>query len=225
MEKKTLGQSSYFSSLTAEELQQVQNRMQIKTYQEEEIIFFEGEAGEGLFFLQTGKVKLTKMIESGKEQILKILQPGSVFAEVVLFDGGVYPATAIAMEDTQVGVIRKQTMEQITKEFPDITYKLLQVMSKRLRRAQERVRNLGLKNTKGRTASILVYLAQEYGGTKQAEVEIDLSLTQAELANLIGTSRETVSRILNKFKKQGLVTVARQKIIIEDLPGLKEIAE
>ncbi|GAB6139100.1 Crp/Fnr family transcriptional regulator [Halanaerobaculum tunisiense] len=223
MEDRLLKQNSYFAALTDQELDKIKEIMYTQHYQAGEFIFFEGEAGEGLFFVKSGKVKLTKMIENGKEQILNILQSGDMFAEVVLFDEGKYPATAVASEETEVEVISKEDMEKLMKDYPEITIKILRVMSKRLRRAQKRVRNLGLKNTKSRTAGILVYLAKEHGADKYNKLQINLSLTQQDLASLIGSSRETVSRILSEFKAEDLVAVARQRIIIKDLVGLKEL--
>ncbi|GAB6098288.1 Crp/Fnr family transcriptional regulator [Halanaerocella petrolearia] len=223
MEKQLLKQSSYFAALTDEELAKIKDIMFTRKYQKGEFIFFEGEEGEGLFFIESGKVKLTKMIESGKEQILNLFKTGDMFAEVVLFDQGEYPATAVAIEDSKIGVISKEDMEDIMRKYPEITIKMLRVMSKRLRRAQMRVRNLGLKNTKSRTASILVHLAQEHGWDNQQKTSISLSLSQQDLAGLIGSSRETISRVLSKFKKEDIVNVSRQKIVIKDLSGLKEI--
>ncbi|MCK8817245.1 Crp/Fnr family transcriptional regulator [Natroniella sulfidigena] len=222
MAEISLRDYNYFSELTADELEEIQNILHIKEYKEGEIIFFEEEPGEALFLVQEGRVKLIKMIESGEEQILNILKQGSMFAEVVLFDGGTYPATAIVLEDSMIGVINKKDMIELIERIPDIALKILKVMSKRLRRAQKMVQNLGLRDTTSRTASILVYLVKEHGITDQDQLEINLSLTQQELASMIGTSRETVSRVLNKFKTEELIDTSRQKIIITDLEGLKE---
>ncbi|AGB41208.1 cAMP-binding protein [Halobacteroides halobius DSM 5150] len=223
MKEQLLKQSSYFAALTDQELAKIKEIMFTRQYQEGEFIFFEGEVGEGLFFIKSGKVKLTKMIESGKEQILNIFKAGDMFAEVVLFDQGKYPATAVVIDDSEIGVISKEDMEEIMRNYPEITIKILRVMGKRLRRAQERIRNLGLKNTKSRTASILVHLAQEHGWDNKNKTSISLSLSQQDLAGLIGSSRETISRVLSKLKKEDLVDVSREKIVIKDLIGLKKI--
>ncbi|WP_408956373.1 Crp/Fnr family transcriptional regulator [Natroniella sp. ANB-PHB2] len=222
MTEVSLQEYNYFSELTSEEAKEIKKIIHTKEYKEGEIIFFEDEPGEALFLVQEGKVKLIKMIESGEEQILNILKQGSMFAEVVLFDGGRYPATAIVLEESTIGIINRKDMIQLIDKVPDIALKILKVMSKRLRRAQNMVQNLGLRDTTSRTASILVYLAKEHGITNQEQVKINLSLTQQELANMIGTSRETVSRVLNKFKAEKLIFTSRQKIIITNLKGLKE---
>jgi len=223
MEKDILKEHPYFSGLDGEKLVEISKLVITKSYKKGEIIFFEGDLGESLYLVNSGKVKLIKMVESGEEQIINIVKTGDIFAEVVLFDDGNYPATAITMEDTEVGIINGRDIEKLMYRIPEIALKILKVMSKRLRRAQQRIRNLGLKDTTSRTASALVYLAQEHGIGDETKVEINLSLTQQELASLIGTSRETVSRTLNKFKDDALVSVSRQKIVIKNLAGLKEI--
>ncbi|MCK8828186.1 Crp/Fnr family transcriptional regulator [Natroniella acetigena] len=212
----------YFSQLTDKELAEVAKVVRTKEYKKGEIIFFEGEAGNALFMLEKGKIKLVKMKESGEEQILTILKSGSIFAEVIIFDEADYPATAIVLKDSIVGVISKDDMENLIKKIPKLSLELLKIMSKRLRRAQKMVENLGLHNTETRTTNILIYLASEYGSANQ-EIELELSISQQELANLIGSSRETVSRILNNFKDQGLIDTARQKVIIKDLKGLEKL--
>ncbi|OCL26455.1 cAMP-binding protein [Orenia metallireducens] len=222
MEEDILKEHPYFSELDTDKLVEISKLIITKSYKKGEIIFFEGDLGESLYLVKSGKVKLIKMVESGEEQIINIVKAGDIFAEVVLFDDGNYPATAITMEATEVGIINGKDIEKLMYRIPEIALKILKVMSKRLRRAQQRIRNLGLKDTTSRTASALVYLAQEHGIGDETKVEINLSLTQQELASLIGTSRETVSRTLNRFKDDGLVSVSRQKIIIRDLAGLKE---
>ena len=223
MEKELLKDSFYFSELSDEELEEIKKIMITRKYKEGEIIFFEGEMGKSLHLVEAGKIKLVKMIESGEEQILNVLKKGSIFAEVVLFDKANYPATAIALEDSEIGVIKRGDMENLITEFPKMALKILRVMSKRLRRAQKMVQDLGLRNTTSRTASILVYLAREHGVKAGEQVEINLSLTQQEMADRIGSSRETISRILSKFKEQKLIAVSRQKVVIKDLTALQDL--
>ncbi|MGM0470728.1 MAG: Crp/Fnr family transcriptional regulator [Bacillota bacterium] len=223
MEEDILKSTSYFSNLSAENLKKIAGLMNTRKYKRGETIFFEGEEGQGLFLIKSGRVKLIKTIESGEEQILNIFKTGDIFAEVVLFDNEEYPATAITLEDSQISILRTKDMKRLIREIPEIAIEILGVMSKRLRRAQQTVKDMGLKNTKGKTASFLIYLAKEYGIGNSNQVEINLSLTQQELANLIGSSRETISRVLSKFKEEELINTARQQIIIKDLAGLKEI--
>lgn len=212
----------FFSSLSYDELKQIDDLIIMRKYKKGMFVFLEDEPGEALFFIKSGQIKLSKMLETGEEQILQILKADDIFAEVVLFDQGPYPATAEVIEDAKIGMIKSEDVNKLIKRNPEISIKILDVMSKRLRQAQMKIRDLGLKDTRGRTASMLVKLAEEYGKETDKGIELELSLTRKEFSNLIGTSRETITRILSDFKDDNLVEVGRKQIIVLDLTGLKK---
>ncbi len=216
-----LSSNPYFSGFNAEEKEEFNKITNLRKYKKDEIIFFEGEPGNMLFIIDKGRVKLVKMTKNGDEQILNIFKSGEIFAEVVIFDDDNYPATAIAVEDSSLYVVNKADFEKLLLSYPNMTLKILKVMSSRLRRAQKNIRDLGLKNSTNRMAGILTNLGDKYGVDKEGKIKISISLTQQELASMIGTSRETVSRILSKFEDEGLVTTSRKKIIINKPEELK----
>lgn len=211
-----------FNELTEEELERIYNLAITRKYKKNMIIFMEGETGEALHFIKAGKVKIFKTTADGKEQILHILQNGDIFAEVVLFDAGPYPATALVMEEAQIGLIRNADVENLIRQCPELALKILKVMSKRLRAAQGQIRDLALKDTYGRVASMLIKLAREHGAEIEQGIRINLSLSRQELANLIGTTRETVTRILSELKKSKIIDMDKQNIIITDVKGLSK---
>lgn len=203
-----------FADLTAEELQHIASLAFMRRYRKNMYIFMEGEAGEAFYFVKKGAIKLFQVLEDGREKILHFVGPGEVFAEVVLFEGGSYPATAQTLEDTEVGIIRNTDMERLLCQHGQMAVKIIKVMSRRLRQAQQHIRDLALKGAYGRLASTLLQLARDYGTPRADGITIDLNLSQQELASLIGTSRETVARILSDFKRLGAVEVERQRITI-----------
>lgn len=211
----------FFSGLNDEDLKRIFELAIIRKYRKNMIIFMEGEPGEALYFIRQGKVKIYKTTADGREQILHILQDGDIFAEVVLFDSGPYPASAEVMEDAQIGLIRNNDVEELVKSCPDLALKILRVMSKRLRTAQGHIRDLALKDTISRVASMLVKLAQEHGQKNEKGILINLSLSRQELANYVGTTRETVTRILSDFKKSKVIEIDKQSIMIINLPKLE----
>lgn len=220
---KCLNKNPYFSQLDQQQLEAIKGIMQKKHYKKNEIIFFEGEPGEYIYIIESGKIKMVKMLASGEEHILNIFKPGDLIAEIVVFDSQDYPATAISMDESLVYLLARQDLEKILLEFPRITVEFLRVISNRLRMAQKNVRDLSLKNSTARTAGILNYLARKHGNKNSAEqIEIAISLTQTDLANMIGTSRETVSRILSQFEEDNLITTSRKKIIIHSPGGLEK---
>ncbi|MGE5575598.1 MAG: Crp/Fnr family transcriptional regulator [Syntrophothermus sp.] len=211
-----LKEVAIFSSLDPEELDKVAKLVMERRYRKNMVIFMEGEPGEAVFFVKSGKVKLSKPAADGREQILTLLQPGDIFAEVVLFDEGPYPATAEAIEDSVVGMIRNKDMEELIRSSPEISLKMLKVMNKKLRHAQTLIRDLALKDTNGRLAGMLLNLAEEYGERIDDRIRLSLPLTRQEIANLIGTSRETVTRLLSEFQKARVLEINRQEIVILD---------
>ncbi len=196
-----------------------------RRYKKNMIIFMEGEPGEGFHYVKSGKVKIVKMSQDGREHIINILGPGEVFAEVLLFNPGPYPATAVALEDSVIGIIKNNDLENVVAGNARIALHIIRVMSKKLLHAQMKIKTLALSDTFSRTAHVLIRLSQQYGRAVAGGVEIDLDMTRQDLANLIGTTRETVSRVLNAMRKDKVLRFADQKIIIADEKRLDRYRE
>ncbi len=203
-----------FTGLTEEQLEKIAGLVFYRIYQKGRIIFMEGETSDAVFLLKAGRVKIYKQDAEGREQILHYINPGDIFAEVVLFDGGTYPASAETVEDSEIGMIRNRQMDKLLIENPKITLALLKVMSRRLRFSQHQIMELALKDTTRRMAGILIQLAHEHGRPAEHGLLIPISLTNQELANLVGTSRETVNRTMSEFRRGKAVTVNRQEICV-----------
>lgn len=212
----------FFSLLSEKELNLIDQIAGETNFKKGEYIFFEGEAGDKFFIIKDGQVKLTKMIKNGDEQILNIFSNNDIIAEIVAFDKGHYPASAVTMTDTAVIVFDQSELEDLIMKHPSIGVKLLREMSHRLRRAQENVRDLALKDSSAKVASLLIFLAKKYGKKQKDKVVLDISLTQQELASMIGSSRETVSRVLGQFEDEDLIKTSRKKIIIYKLDEIKK---
>ena len=213
----------YFSHLNQEELDIINNITRVKKFKKDEIIFFEGEIGNYIYIIKSGKVKMLKMNQNGDEQILNIFKNDDILAEVILFDKENYPATAIALTEVKLYSINSKKLSKIFLDHPQITVKIMKVMSSRLRRAQQNIRDFGLKDSKSRLASLLYHLAERHGDKKENEISISLFLTQKELANMIGTTRETVSRTLKNIEKENIISTSRKKIVINDIKKLKNL--
>lgn len=212
-----------FDHLSKQDLQLIDKIVKVKKYPKDSIIFIEGEYGNELYFVISGIVKVSKMLSDGSEKILHFLKDGDIFAEVLLFSGGEYPATVQAVEDCEIGVVTNEDLEDLLKERGDITFKIIEVMAERLRTAQYHIRDLALRDVNGRLVSILLTLARDHGEETERGHCININLSHQELANLIGASRETVARILSSWKKQGFIEVDKQVISITDVEGLKTV--
>lgn len=205
-----------FARLDREDLDKIRAVMCERRYAKGRIVFVEGEPGEAVYLLKEGKIKLTRQAEDGREHILHLVNAGEVFAEVVLFDGGGYPATAETIEDCRIGIIRSRELEGIIAGEPRLVLAMLRIMAARLRAAQEKVMSLALHDAARRVAGTLLKLAEEHGTADPEGIRINLVLTNQELAGLAGTSRETVSHTLNDLRRREILTISRQQIVIRD---------
>jgi len=205
-----------FSDLEPEELEQVSKIYISRKYKKGQIIFLEGEPGEAIYFVKEGKIKIYKSDVEGREYILHIFGPGNIFAETVLFGGDPYPANAEAVEDSVVGVIKNIDLEKLLKKNTDIAFKIIKILSKRLRESQDNIKNLVFRDTYDRTACALHKMALEHGVKTPNGVEVEMPITRTELASIVGTSRETVTRMLSEMKRRGIIDMNRQKIIIKN---------
>ena len=217
-----LKQISIFAQLKEEFLQKIDDISILRNYPKGKILFMEGEQGEAFFYIKSGLVKISKLSSDGREHILHILNEGHVFAEVTLFSNCDYPATAEVLEDAEIGMIKNIALEKLILETPEISLELIKYLNKRLIEAQNKVRNLALYDTFGRTAQALVKLAEDYGKKTTVGIELDLNISRQELANIVGTTRETVIRVLSAFKKEMSIELDKSSIIIKDIEKVKQ---
>ena len=207
-----------FKGLPLTTLEDIRSILKERSFARGETLFTEGELGQGLWILRTGAIKLVKVDLEGREQLLKTVRPPEVFSEVVLFDGGPYPVTAQATERSTVSVLYNQDAEALLQEHPSLSWHFLQVLSRRLRVAQERIRILGVTDVTQKLAAILIHLSDE-------QKSLTLVTSHQDLANMIGTARETVSRALRGLSEVGILSLRRNKVILADKRILQEIAQ
>jgi CRP/FNR family transcriptional regulator, cyclic AMP receptor protein len=203
-----------FKELSNRDLAVIGDLTIMRNYSKDTVVFMEAQQGEGFYYVQSGKVKILHTSLEGQEQIVHIVGPGEVFAEVLLFQSSGYPATAVALEDSQIGMIKNHDLEQAVLRYPQLALQLIKILSQKLLQAQQKITTLAFSDTSARTTENLIQLARQYGRQTEQGVEIDLSMTRQELANLVGTSRETVTRVLSAMKKSKMIDLVDHKIII-----------
>lgn len=217
-----LRQISIFSELKNEFLEKIHQISIVRKYGKGRIIFVEGEPGEAFFYVRSGLVKIMKLSRDGREHILHILNGGHIFAEVTLFNKIEYPATAEVIEEAEIGIIKNEDLEKVIMENPELSLHLIKYLNKRLVEAHIKIKNLALYDTYGRTAQALVKLAEDYGKRSSRGIQLDLNISRQELANIVGTTRETVIRALTAFKKEHSIDIDKNTITIIDLEKVKE---
>lgn len=208
-----------FSGLPEEEISALASIGRVKQYKRGESIFFEGDDGNGFYIVMDGKVKIFKMSFGGKEQILHIFGAGEPFGEVAVFHGRPFPASAEALMATRVLFLPRNDFVQMVTQSPSIAMNMLAMLSLRLRRFASQIESLSLKEVPARLASYLQYLSEEQGGSDTLELEI----SKGQLASLLGTIPETLSRIFAKMSEQGLIEVKGKTIILRDRDRLEEL--
>jgi CRP-like cAMP-binding protein len=208
----------YFSSLDPAELESIRKLVFEKTADRAEMVLLEGESAANLYFVASGVVKMFKTSAEGKEQILSIVRPGESFNDVPVFDGGPNPASAQAMGPVLLYGIKRNDIEAILRNHPQIALNVIKVLASRVRHLVSLVEDLSFKHVIGRVAKILL---EHVGG----EMSHGSRLTQQEMAAMAGTAREVVGRSLKALEEEGAIKLDRHRIIITDKEVLKEITE
>ncbi|HLG32720.1 MAG TPA: Crp/Fnr family transcriptional regulator [Ignavibacteriaceae bacterium] len=214
-----------FSELDDASLEKVSKLGTVQSFIKDAIILSEQEAGSALFVIVSGKVKISRVSNDnlGKEVILSLLNPSDFFGEMALLDGLKRSATVTAMEASKVFIIQRNDFLDLLNTHPEVSISLLQELTQRLRAAGMKIKALSLKDAEGKVATVLLQLADDIGKIKQGVVEIEKLPYQHELANMAGTSRETISRTLHSFAKKGLVELEGSKLRIISYEKFKDL--
>ncbi len=214
-----LRRSPLFAPLTDAEIELLCARTASRSYTSGEILFNEGEPCTGLYIVASGRARIFKVSAQGREHVLAIEGPGSSIAELPVFDGGKYPASASAAEDSEIVFVSRKDLHALCMEHPEIALKLLQVVGGRLRRLVGIIEELSFTTVRHRLISWLLREARSSG--HGAAPSFTLSASHQELASQIGTVRELVSRNMARLQAQGFIEVNGREVTIVDLPGLE----
>jgi len=223
MEKilKIISSTSLFNGLPEDQLLQVAQIAIEKHFNKGEVIFLEGDNGNGFFLVAEGLVKIFKVSSEGKEQILHILGPGEPFGEVPVFSGQQFPASAETIIESHLLFFPRTAFVNLISDNPSLALNMLAVLSMRLRQFTVQVENLSLKEVPGRLAAYLVYLADE----ERKEDAVTLNISKGQLASLLGTIPETLSRIFTRMTELNLIEMDGRNIKLLNRSGLEELAE
>ncbi len=216
--KKIISSCSLFSDLPVAQLDEVAAIAQIKSCSRSETIFFEGDDAQGFYLVAEGRVKIFKVSFGGKEQILHIFGPGEPFGEVPVFHKQPFPANALALVKSTLLYFPRQPFVDLVSTNPSLALNMLAMLSLRLRRFASQIESLSLKEVPGRLAAYLVYLAEEQDNSSM----VTLDIPKGQLASLLGTIPETLSRIFAKMSEEALIRVEGKKIYLLNLEELQQ---
>lgn len=210
-----------FDGLSDEQLNEIRNIVVSKYFNKGETVFSEGDPGNGFYVVTEGLVKIYKVSSEGKEQILHILGPGEPFGEVPVFTGQVFPANAQAIAKSHFLFFPRTDFVNLITKSPFLSLSMLAVLSMRLRQFTVQIESLSLKEVPGRLASYLLHLAEEQGKNDY----VRLNISKSQLAGLLGTIPETLSRMFAKMADMKLIEVEGRNIKLLDRSGLTTLGE
>jgi CRP/FNR family cyclic AMP-dependent transcriptional regulator len=211
-----------FSDLEDKDLLKVVKLGTRQKYKKGNIVVLEQESGAALFVIISGKVKVVRMDEDGREVILSMFGPGEFFGEMALLDGLARSASVVSTVKSELFMIHRRDFLELLHDYPTVTISLLAELAMRLRKADMQIKSLSLKDAAGRVANVLLILADDVGIFRKGKVEIDELPLQQDVANMAGTSRETVSRVLHLFVESGEVQMKGNKLIINDYEAFRK---
>ena len=219
--KQLIANVLFFKGLSEEELEEIHRIASERTYHRNQMVFSDGEDGAGFFLVVTGKIKVFKMSPEGKEQILHILGPGEPVGQVAVFAGASFPANAQAINKSRLLFFPRQAFVNLIQARPSLALNMLAILSNRLREFTVQIENISLKEVPARLASYLLYLSDEQQGADC----LQLNISKAQLASIIGTIPETLSRILSRMSTKNLIGVSGREIQLIDRDNLAALAE
>jgi CRP/FNR family transcriptional regulator/CRP/FNR family cyclic AMP-dependent transcriptional regulator len=204
-----------FSELSEPDLEKLTGLATRKRYPKDGVVFFENEAGDTLFMIAQGRIKVTILGDDGREIILSVLSQGEFFGEMALLDNEPRSATTIAAEDSELLSLSRSEFEGVLSHNPGIMVGLIKVLTARLRHANHQISTLALLDVYGRVARVIVELGREEGKRlKDGRITFQRP-THQEIANRIGTTRETVTRMLKDLQRQNLIKVTGKEIVLD----------
>lgn len=217
---EVLRRTALLSRLTADEIRLLAARTSRRVFAAGELLFSEGEACHGLHMIARGRVRIFKTSVGGREQVLAMNEAGESVAELPVFDGGAYPASGMAVVETEIAFISRRDFQGFCMEHPEVALKMLAVVGGRLRRLVGIIEELSFSTIRERLVAVLVKLAETEGRQTERGVEFVLPASHQELASQLGTVRELISRNLMRLQAEGLVEVDARAIVVRDLKGL-----
>jgi len=205
-----------FAGLDAELADALSGALTTRAVVRGHVVFNEGDTGDRLFIVLDGKIKISRAAADGRENLLSVLGPGEMFGELSLFDPGPRTATATAVTESTLASLDHDDLRPLLLDQPAVAMQLLRALAQRLRRTNEAMADLVFSDVPGRVAKALLDLAEKFGDSESDGVRVRHDLTQEELAQLVGASRETVNKALSEFANRGWLRIEGRSVLLLD---------
>ncbi|PFG27457.1 Crp/Fnr family transcriptional regulator [Corynebacterium renale] len=218
--QEILSRAGIFQGVDPEAVRNLIEDMQTVRYPRGTTIFDEGEPGDRLFIITQGKVKLARHSNDGRENLLTVMGPSDMFGELSIFDPGPRTSSAVCVTEVHAATMDSQMLRDWVTAHPEIAQQLLRVLARRLRRTNASLADLIFTDVPGRVAKTLLQLANRFGSQEGAALRVNHDLTQEEIAQLVGASRETVNKALATFAQRGWIRLEGKSVLIIDTEHL-----
>ena len=210
-----LARIQLFKNCTPFEIEQISSLMRPKEVKKRDILFYEGEPCEVIYFIDRGRVKIYKTTEDGREQIVNLIDKGDMLPHVGWYGGSTYPATAEALEDGQMYFMLVSQFTQFLEQSPSTTLKFLQELDGKIRELHMRLATVLSKDMSEKILNVLGFLAKNMGKKVGEAYELEIDLTHQDIANMVGTTRETASRMIGQLKKEGKISLDHKSLMVK----------
>lgn len=218
--QQTLARAGIFQGVDPDAVSELIQDMETVTFPRGTTIFDEGEPGDRLYIIVDGKVKLARHAPDGRENLLSVMGPSDMFGELSIFDPGPRTSSAVCVTEVTAATMDSTLLKQWIDEHPEISQQLLRVLARRLRRTNASLADLIFTDVPGRVAKTLLQLANRFGTQEGGALRVNHDLTQEEIAQLVGASRETVNKALATFAHRGWIRLEGKSVLIVDTEHL-----
>ncbi len=229
MEEKSklwyLKKINLFTGMSSEEMGELATKTRMESVSKKTPIFFPGDPSQQVYLLKEGRVKISRLSEEGREVTIALLEPGEIFGELEVLGDAPRDTLAEALDDSKVCVVRKDLFLHMLSQKPELSFRLTKLIGFRMRKIESRVEDLVFKDVPARLAHLLLDLAKKYGKETPEGISLKIKITHQEIANLIGSIRETVSAILGDFKREGWIAFEGRQIKLLKPDKLKQRLE
>ncbi|WP_166908268.1 Crp/Fnr family transcriptional regulator [Mycobacterium sp. DL440] len=221
---EVLARAGIFQGVSPDAVAALARQLEPVTFRRTEVVFSEGEPGDTLYIITAGKVKIGRRSVDGRDSLITLMGPSDMFGELAIFDPGPRTSTVTALTEVKAVVMSRSVLRSWIADRPEIAEQLLRVLARRLRRTNDNLSDLIFTDVPGRVAKQLLYLAQRFGNRDGSALRVDHELTQEEIAQLVGSSRETVNKALSDFAQRGWIRVQGRSILIDNAERLAKRA-
>ncbi len=221
---EVLARAGIFQGVSPDAVAALVRQLEPVTFRRGEVVFAEGEPGDTLYIITAGKVKIGRKSVDGRESLITLMGPSDMFGELAIFDPGPRTSSVTALTEVKTVVMSRTVLRSWIADRPEIAEQLLRVLARRLRRTNDNLSDLIFTDVPGRVAKQLLYLAQRFGSRDGTALRVDHELTQEEIAQLVGSSRETVNKALSDFAQRGWIRVQGRSILIDNAERLAKRA-